>query len=367
MNTTDQIIAELKSWLTPVVNGLTDRMNGIAEQMGKLEAKAASDFLIKSTFDGELEAVREELGKVDKHFAMMATDLEIKLLEKVDKLKPTPGPKGEPGKDGGSISLDDLRPVVEATVAKAMGDLTLPVGPQGEPGARGERGEKGEAGPQGAEGAQGPQGLPGERGEPGAKGMDGAPGPQGPRGEDGRSPSVADVTKELVPIIVPEIKSTLEELVEMRFKQIELPQDGRDALDIEVLSMIEENKSYPRGTWATHKGGLWRAFQKTEGMRGWECVVNGYTGESSFELKDHRHMALKVVDSKGVVTETVHEIPGIIYRGVWRDGDDYYAGDMVTCNGSVWHADKDNPGKPGAAASGWTLSVKRGRDGKDAA
>jgi hypothetical protein len=52
------------------------------------------------------------------------------------------------------------------------------------------------------------------------------------------------------------------------------------------------------------------------------------------------------------------------YRGVWKPGT-YSAGSFVTHAGSMWHADKATDFKPGEGG-GWTLSVKSGRDGKDA-
>jgi hypothetical protein len=39
---------------------------------------------------------------------------------------------------------------------------------------------------------------------------------------------------------------------------------------------------------------------------------------------------------------------------------------MVSWGGSVWHCDEAKGLKPDAPDSGWTLAVKRGRDGKDA-
>ncbi|ENK5579374.1 portal protein, partial [Escherichia coli] len=43
------------------------------------------------------------------------------------------------------------------------------------------------------------------------------------------------------------------------------PQDGRDATALEILPAIDDQKSFPRGTYATHQGGLWRAYEKTHG------------------------------------------------------------------------------------------------------
>ncbi|EPM8240266.1 phage portal protein, partial [Escherichia coli O26] len=69
------------------------------------------------------------------------------------------------------------------------------------------------------------------------------------------------------------------------------PQDGRDATALEIIPAIDDQKSFPRGTYATHQGGLWRAYEKTHGMRGWECLVDGVadidvsmTGERSFTV-----------------------------------------------------------------------------------
>lgn len=60
--------------------------------------------------------------------------------------------------------------------------------------------------------------------------------------------------------------------------------------------------------------------------------------------------------------EMKHPIP--IYRGVFKDGADYEPGDMVTWGGSVWHCDEKTTAKPDVGP--WRLSVKKGRDGKDA-
>jgi integrin beta 3 len=56
--------------------------------------------------------------------------------------------------------------------------------------------------------------------------------------------------------------------------------------------------------------------------------------------------------------------PTVIYRNVFKEGEQYDAGDMVTWGGSLWHCDKATTAKPGT--EDWTLACKRGRDGKDA-
>ncbi|TSD88068.1 portal protein [Mycobacterium sp. KBS0706] len=54
---------------------------------------------------------------------------------------------------------------------------------------------------------------------------------------------------------------------------------------------------------------------------------------------------------------------GITYRGVWKAGDFYAAGHVVTHEGSGWHANSETKSRPGQDRS-WTLMVKRGRDGR---
>lgn len=61
------------------------------------------------------------------------------------------------------------------------------------------------------------------------------------------------------------------------------------------------------------------------------------------------------------------ERPAVSYRGVWRDGEPYAAGDFVTHAGSMWYARTASISRrPGtdAGASAWQLAVKRGSDAK---
>lgn len=55
-------------------------------------------------------------------------------------------------------------------------------------------------------------------------------------------------------------------------------------------------------------------------------------------------------------------LPVPLYRGVFKEGQAYEMGDMVTWGGSLWHCDKDTTDKPGG--ENWTLAAKKGRDGK---
>jgi hypothetical protein len=60
------------------------------------------------------------------------------------------------------------------------------------------------------------------------------------------------------------------------------------------------------------------------------------------------------------------EFPVPIDRGVFKEGEPYVRGDVVTWGGSLWIAQKATSAKPDSPDSGFRLAVKRGRDGKDA-
>jgi len=141
--------------------------------------------------------------------------------------------------------------------------------------------------------------------------------------------------------------------------------DGRDALTLEVLPFIYEEKSYPRGSYATHNGGLWRAYEKTHGMRGWECLVDGVSG-IDIQHSEQRTFTLTVNRTSGTSETKSFDVPVMIYQGVFKSGQEYLPGDTVTWGGSLWHCDEQTQDKPGEAGSkGWTLAAKRGRDGRD--
>ncbi|WPU24509.1 phage gp6-like head-tail connector protein [Cedecea neteri] len=201
-----------------------------------------------------------------------------------------------------------------------------------------------------------------------------------PPAEPGKSVTAEDVK----PLLEQMVKATVAEIpvpeapqlpdivgmVSAAVAEIPVPEpasgeDGRDALQLEVLPCIDEGKSYPRGSYATHLGGLWRAFEKTHGLRGWECLVDGI---ASLEVTntDERNFTVTVTRASGQEETKSFALPVMIYRGVFKSGAEYLPGDTVTWGGSLWHCDELSTDKPGEIGSkGWTLATKRGRDGRD--
>lgn len=142
------------------------------------------------------------------------------------------------------------------------------------------------------------------------------------------------------------------------------PEHGRDAIDLEILPAIDETKQYSRGTYATHRGGLWKSYERTHGMRGWECIVDGVAAVNVTQDAD-REFSVKLSKSSGAEVVQKFALPIQIYKGVHRDGDTYEAYDNVTWAGSQWTSTKSqNTDKPGTSDA-WVLCVKAGRNGKD--
>ncbi|MFO3698994.1 phage gp6-like head-tail connector protein, partial [Enterobacter huaxiensis] len=160
-------------------------------------------------------------------------------------------------------------------------------------------------------------------------------------------------------------------LVKAAVAEIPKPEDGKpgdngkDAADLEILPEIDNAKSYPRGTWAAHEGGLWRTYEKSHGMRGWECVVNGQSNTAIKCSDDMRTVTIAVTHSDGRISEKHFDIPAIIYRELYKAGNVYCPGDAVTWGGSLWICTEKTADRPGDLhAQGWRLAVKKGRDGK---
>ena len=195
----------------------------------------------------------------------------------------------------------------------------------------------------------------GTNGKDGRDGIDGKDGKDGRDGVDGRTP-----TREEIKALIPEPVAGKDGTNGRDGKD---GTDGRDGLDISPLPLIDETRSYPRGTYATHKGGLWRSFEQTSGMKGWECIVNGFNGFEEEQI-DERTFVVRCFTSTGVIEKT-RKVASMVYRQLWVAAKDYEQGDCVTWGGSMWVAiPHDGQYKqPGTEGSGWRLAVRAGRDG----
>ncbi len=292
------------------------------------------------------------------------------------------GPKGEKGDRGGPGAPGAPGTPGESGAPGARGE-------QGPPGEKGDPGEsiKGDQGPIGERGLPGEPGIPGARGEkgdPGAAGAEGHPGKDGSAGRDGTSG-----------------KSAFELAVEKGYAGTELlwleslrgaagghgadgregkdgrdgrdgkdGEAGRDALAIDILPGIDEAKSYARGTFAEHRGGIIRAIRNTDPITdaglekaGWVVSMNGVDRETEETLDEGRTINRTTHYTNGRTFAREIKTSALLYREVWREGE-FERGDVVTWGGSAWHCQGKTMDKPGTSAA-WRLMVKEGARGKD--
>ena len=274
--------------------------------------------LAATVFDGVSSIVARDFGRLfDAAIAPFKKSIESLPAPTVDAallrteaekiVAEIPKPKdGEPGADGKSVTIEEVSPLVVEEVAKAVAQI--------------------------------------------------------PPAKDGQSVSPDEVRK------------MVEELVNAFVATVRLPIDGRDgvkgdpgkdAISIMPLSMIDETRSYPRGTYASHKGGFWHSVKTTDGMSGWEILVDGVTSIAAVQdPEDPRRIALGIKMASGKVVEEEMHVPFVIDKGVFKEGDPYKAGDGVTWARNFWVARKDTNEKP-EAGEHWRLCERGGRDGKD--
>jgi hypothetical protein len=271
------------------------------------------------------------------------------------------GEKGDTGDVGERGEKGDTGDVGERGLSGERGEKGN-AGEQGERGLPGERGEKGDTGDRGLQGERGADGLVGERGEKGNAGEQGERGLPGERGEKGDTGDRGLQGERGIP-------------GERGEKGIDGADGapGRDALEIQIVAQLDATKSYPRGTFASHNGGLIRAYRKTDPMgddieqAGWSVIVDGMRSVEVVQTGE-RTVSVCVAKTAGAAVVNDFRFPIPLYRGVFKAGSAHQEGDLVTSGGSLWMAVKDAPnGKPDEQATDWRLVVKRGRDGKDGA
>lgn len=258
------------------------------------------------------------------------------------------------GQELGLRVVGAVRSYVERAVSPVLERLQvleerlkeLPAGPAGPPGKDGRDGADGKDGRDGIDGKEGPPGrdgvdgkdgapgIDGRNGEPGRDGKDGIDGQNGKDGNngrdgiDGKSITVEDVRPILEQYVASwqlDFERRAMDLIHRCIDRIEKPRDGKDGKDGRDALSLEHLSASLR-----------------EDGRTVDFVFDDGTTRKEYALV----------------------FPVIKYRGVWKQGDDYFQGDTVTWGGSSWIAMRHTTSKPETDDS-WRLAVKRGRDGRD--
>jgi len=189
---------------------------------------------------------------------------------------------------------------------------------------------------------------------------------------DGKSVTIADVE----PIIAGAVASAVAALP--------TPADGKSVTVADVEPVIAAAVERAVAALPVAKDGIGLAgamIDRTGGLvvtlsDGKLCElgrVEGKNGEPglgfddmSIEQTGERQATLKFVRGEQVKTFDL-TVPAVIDRGVFKEGQAYTLGDAVTFGGSLWIAQKDTGEKPDGPDTGWRLAVKKGRDGRDLA
>jgi len=304
----------------------------------------------------EISEIADSLTKTVKGYvARRFGELEITLRELIAttfrELPPAingkdgaPGPQGERGAAGtdghnGERGVDGINGKDGAPGIDGKDGAPGPQGERGAPGIDGKDGAPGIDGKDGAPGIDGKDGAPGPQGEPGTAGPAGEAGPQGPVGVDGKDGAPGPRGERGAPgepgtagksVTVDDIKPLIQgemsrweldferratDLLQRAVDRFPQPKDGRDGVSFDDF-----------------------ALESKDGGRTIVVKLRG-AGHEETVVREVRTAAL-------------------VYRGVYKTDTKYLHGDAMTYGGSMWVAQKDDPGTPGDGI-GWKLAIKR--------
>lgn len=216
--------------------------------------------------------------------------------------------------DGRDADMDQLRQFIEESVARAVSGLPVP-----QNGQRGERGEAGES-----------------------------------------------IHPDTVALMV---RAAVDQLP--RPEPGKPGEPGKSALEVEVRTGIDPEKSYPAGTIATYQGGTIRAARNTDpvtdGLQnaGWQVLLDGIADEKFIQSEDFRSLEFARTYTSGRTAAGTMNTPFMQHVGYWKAGE-YLRSQCVTQNGSTWYCVVDQTTeKPGEGSTHWLLIARKGSDGKD--
>lgn len=209
---------------------------------------------------------------------------------------------------------------------------------KGEQGPAGDPGERGEQGPAGEKGDTGDQGIPGQNGEPGV------PGEQGPQGEPGIAGEKGDPGE-----------------------------PGRDCPIMQPVP-IKSGREYAKNTQGTYAGGLWVSSKHaigdpSEDPHAWDCVIAGIASVNVKQVEG-QVFGLTLRLSNGEKLEDTFRLPYPLHKGVYREGETYFPGEVITKGTAMWQAEQKTDHAP--PGNGWKQILvaprgKQGLAGKDGA
>ena len=194
--------------------------------------------------------------------------------------------------------------------------------------------------------------------------------------EDGKSVTLADVQ----PVIAEAVKAIRDEAMErvdLAVKAIPVPKDGRDGVDGKdgapgekgadgagIADLLTDREG---ALIATFSDGRMKNLGIIVGKDGRDGVDGkDGIGLDAFEMEylpETHEVAIKA-SCAGRVKELRYPAGGIRPAGYWRDGASAKAGEAWVHDGSLWIATKDTQSKPETKGADWIIAARRGRDGE---
>lgn len=287
-----------------------------------------------------------EFGKAMAAIVREHTDPLLRRIEELEARQLIPGKDGEPGKDGASVSIADVAPLIEESVRKAVEAIPKP-----------------------------------KDGDPGKDGVDAEP------------IAIDDVVRELISseecrtlAKLSAAEAVVEYLREHPVKDGAPGKDGRDGdsvtdeqVERAVASHLRANPPQ-KGDDGADGIGMAGAMIDREGCliltttKGATVNLGRVVGKDGDPGKDGADFSDASIDFDGERTFTIRGRGGDIVKrspipldkGYWREGMECEKSDIVTHNGNAWLALRDTKAKPCLEnRDDWRLFARKGRDGRD--
>ena len=281
--------------------------------------------------EAHLDALaRKTAGLIDSPLKAYLTAQVEQEIERVATAWPVPK-DGKDGRDGASVTPEQMRPIVEAVASKLFEEMPKP-----------------------------------------RDGKDFDPAAVMPAIEELIARKVAELPKprdgiDGKSVAIEEVEQVVAELVERAVQDMPAPIDGRDGKDGvgaagaiidrdgQLIITLTDGSTCALGRVVGHDG--------TPGPAGKDGVDLSLSN-LEFEEIGERGFRIKFVNGETVKSfDKVFPVP--IDRGPFSEGREYERGDEVTFGGQTFIATRDSPvGKPGEV-SDWRLRSRKGRDGRD--
>lgn len=287
-----------------------------------------------------------EFGKSMAAIVREVTNPLLRRIEEIESRSTIPGKDGEPGKDGTSVTIEDVAPLIDIAVRKAFEEMPKP-----------------------------------KDGEPGKDGHDAEP------------IDIADVVRELLAseecqtlAKLSAAEAVSEYIREHPIKNGEPGKDGEDGqsvTDEQVIKAVAAHlKENPPQKGEDGEDGVGIAgaiidrdgcliLTTTKGITVNLGRVVGKDGEKGNDGADFSDCTIdydgeRTITIRGRGGDIVKRLPIPMDKGYWREGMACEKADIVTHAGNAWIALKDTSTKPCLEnKADWRLFARKGRDGTD--